>query len=40
VGRLSIILGHSEISTTLKYLHLLAEDFKTASESVDLNRFR
>src|SRR6266850_2507003 len=28
VVRLSIILGHSEITTTMKYLHLLTEDLQ------------
>jgi hypothetical protein len=28
VVRLSIILGHSDVSTTMKYLHLLTEDLQ------------
>jgi hypothetical protein len=28
VVRLSIILGHSEVGTTMKYLHLLTEDLQ------------
>ena len=28
VVRLSIILGHTEVSTTMKYLHLLTEDLQ------------
>jgi len=41
VVRLSIILGHSEISTTLKYLHLLTEDLQRPHQSLSiLNRMR
>ena len=39
VVRLSIILGHSEISTTQKYLHLLTEDLPHQGLSI-LNRLR
>ena len=41
VVRLSIILGHSEISTTMKYLHLLTEDLQRPHQSLSiLNRMR
>jgi integrase/recombinase XerD len=41
VVRLSIILGHSEISTTMKYLHLLTEDLQRPHQSLSiLNRLR
>jgi hypothetical protein len=39
VVRLSIILGHSEISTTMKYLHLLTEGLQRPHQSLSiLNR--
>jgi len=39
VVRLSIILGHSEIGTTMKYLHLLTEDLQRPHQSLSiLNR--
>jgi len=41
VVRLSIILEHSEISTTMKYLHLLTEDLQRPHQSLSiLNRLR
>jgi integrase/recombinase XerD len=41
VVRLSIILGHSEVSTTMKYLHLLTEDLQRPHEGLSiLNRLR
>jgi integrase/recombinase XerD len=41
VVRLSIILGHSEVSTTMKYLHLLTEDLQRPHQSLSiLNRLR
>jgi integrase/recombinase XerD len=41
VVRLSIILGHSEISTTMRYLHLLTEDLQRPHQSLSiLNRMR
>jgi integrase/recombinase XerD len=41
VVRLSIILGHSEISTTIKYLHLLTEDLQRPHQGLSiLNRLR
>jgi integrase/recombinase XerD len=41
VVRLSIILGHSEVSTTMKYLHLLTEDLQRPHHSLSiLNRLR
>jgi integrase/recombinase XerD len=41
VVRLSIILGHSEISTTMKYVHLLTEDLQRPHQSLSiLNRLR
>jgi integrase/recombinase XerD len=41
VVRLSIILGHSEVSTTMKYLHLLTEDLQKPHQSLSiLNRLR
>ena len=41
VVRLSIVLGHSEISTTMKYLHLLTEDLQRPLQSLSiLNRLR
>ena len=41
VVRLSIVLGHSEISTTMKYLHLLTEDLQKPYQSLSiLNRLR
>lgn len=41
VVRLSIILGHSEISTTMKYLHLLTEDLQRPHQGLSiLNRLR
>src|SRR6266850_2490937 len=41
VVRLSIILGHTEISTTMKYLHLLTEDLQRPHQSLSiLNRLR
>lgn len=36
VVRLSIILGHSEISTTMKYLHLLTEDLQRPHQSLSI----
>ena len=39
--RLSIILGHSDVSTTMKYLHLLTEDIQRPHQSLSiLNRLR
>ena len=41
VVRLSIILGHSEISTTMKYLHLLTDDLQRPHQGLSiLNRLR
>jgi site-specific recombinase XerD len=41
VIHLSRILGHSEISTTMKYLHLLTEDLQKPHQSLAiLNRLR
>jgi integrase/recombinase XerD len=41
VVRLSIILGHSEVGTTMKYLHLLTEDLQRPHHSLSiLNRLR
>lgn len=41
VVRLSIILGHSEVSTTMKYLHLLTEDLQRPHQGLSiLNRMR
>jgi integrase/recombinase XerD len=39
--RLSIILGHSEVGTTMKYLHLLTEDLQRPHQGLSiLNRLR
>ena len=41
VVRLSIILGHSDVSTTMKYLHLLTEDLQRPHQTLSiLNRIR
>ena len=41
VVRLSIILGHSEMSTTQKYLHLFTEDLQRPHQGLSiLNRLR
>lgn len=41
VVRMSIILGHSEISTTMRYLHLLTEDLQRPHQGLSiLNRLR
>jgi integrase/recombinase XerD len=41
VVRLSIILGHSEVGTTMKYFHLLTEDLQRPHQSLSiLNRLR
>ena len=41
VVRLSIILGHSDVSTTMRYLHLLTEDLQRPHQSLSiLNRLR
>jgi site-specific recombinase XerD len=41
VVRLSIILGHTEVSTTMKYRHLLTEDLQRPHQSLSiLNRLR
>jgi integrase/recombinase XerD len=41
VVRLSIILGHTEVGTTMKYLHLLTEDLQRPHQSLSiLNRLR
>ena len=41
VVRLSIILGHTEVSTTMKYLHLLTEDLQRPHQSLPIsNRLR
>lgn len=41
VVRLSIILGHTEVGTTMRYLHLLTEDLQRPHESLSiLNRMR
>ena len=41
VVRLSIILGHAEVSTTMKYLHLLTEDLQRPHQGLSiLNRLR
>ena len=41
VVRLSIILGHSDVSTTMKYLHLLTEDVQRPHQGLSvLARFR
>jgi site-specific recombinase XerD len=36
VVRLSIILGHSEVSTTMKYLHLLTEDLQRPHQGLSI----
>jgi integrase/recombinase XerD len=41
VVRLSIVLGHSDVSTTMKYLHLLTEDLQRPHQTLSiLNRLR
>jgi integrase/recombinase XerD len=41
VVRLSIILGHGEVGTTMKYLHLLTEDLQRPHQNLSiLNRLR
>jgi integrase/recombinase XerD len=41
VVRLSIILGHTEVGTTMKYLHLLTDDLQRPHQSLSiLNRLR
>jgi integrase/recombinase XerD len=41
VVRLPIILGHTEVSTTMKYLHLLTEDLQRPHQGLSiLNRLR
>jgi len=41
VVRLSIVLGHSDVSTTMKYLHLLTEDIQRPHQTLSiLNRLR
>jgi hypothetical protein len=41
VVRLSIILGHSEIGTRMKYLHLLTDDLQRPRQRLSiLNRLR
>ncbi len=41
VVRLSIVLGHSEISTTMRYLHLLTDDLQRPHQGLSiLNRLR
>jgi integrase/recombinase XerD len=41
VVRLSIILGHTEVGTTMKYLHLLTEDLQRPHQGLSiLNRLR
>ncbi len=41
VVRLSIILGHTEIGTTMKYLHLLTEDLQRPHQGLSIvNRLR
>jgi integrase/recombinase XerD len=41
VVRLSIILGHSDVSTTMKYLHLLTEDVQRPHQALSvLGRLR
>ena len=41
VVRLSIVLGHSEVPTTMKYLHLLTEDLQRPHQGLSiLNRLR
>ena len=34
--RLSLILGHSEVSTTMRYLHLLTEDLQRPHEGLSI----
>ena len=34
--RLSIILGHSDVSTTMKYLHLLTEDVQRPHQALSV----
>jgi integrase/recombinase XerD len=41
VVRLSKILGHSEVSTTMKYLHLMTADLQAPHQRLSiLNRLR
>ena len=41
VVRLSIILGHSDVSTTMKYLHLMTEDVQRPHQALSvLGRLR
>jgi integrase/recombinase XerD len=41
VVRLSIVLGHTEVGTTMKYLHLLTEDLQRPHQGLSiLNRLR
>ena len=34
--RMSIILGHSKVSTTMKYLHLLTDDLQRPHQSLSI----
>ena len=34
--RLLIILGHSDVSTTMKYLHLLTEDLQRPPQALSV----
>jgi len=36
IVRLSMVLGHSQITTNQRYLHLLTEDLSASHQSVDL----
>jgi integrase/recombinase XerD len=36
IVRLSLILGHTEVSTTMRYLHLLTEDLQRPHEGLSI----
>jgi integrase/recombinase XerD len=38
IVRLSMVLGHSQVTTTQRYLHLLTEDLSASHQKVSLNR--